>query len=243
MSRHVRYILSSCVARSSATHSLLTSTVIGIMVSFGTTQANAELLIHNEPSQQIKVAKIAGISSSQIKSQTLNIQSINTQIPSDISIIKLMQVMHLDEQIDAIVNSQQVAIDTINTQTSNRAQQTGDDKAGDKKLNKRQRELQTQIQGLLGQYAKIMTNSIDDATDVETMTQAYINAAKSYYSQAEVDAQIEFYDSVIGQSILAKQPQVTADFLKQSLPDDMSDTKNQLSELLPQMKQIIKSIL
>ena len=66
------------------------------------------------------------------------------------------------------------------------------------KLNKSQRELQEQIQKVLGQYAKIMTNGIGNATDKQTLTQAYINAAKTYYTQAEGDAQIDFYDTEMG---------------------------------------------
>lgn len=77
------------------------------------------------------------------------------------------------------------------------------------------------------------------------MTQAYMTAAKAYYTQAEVDAQINFYDKPIGQSILAKQPQVNTAFLQQSLPKDMdlNQTKEQLNEMLPQIKQLIKGIL
>ena len=88
-----------------------------------------------------------------------------------------------------------------------------------------------------------MTGTIDEAIDSETLTQAYISAAKAYYTQAEVDAQIAFYDTPVGQSILDKQPQVAAAFLKQSMPDDMSETESQLSELLSQVKKIIKDML
>ena len=145
--------------------------------------------------------------------------------------------MHIDEQIQSIIDGKQAAIDAINTQTQNQSQQTND-----KQLNKRQRELQNQIQSVLGQYAKIMTNGIGNTADIQTLTQAYISAAKTYYTQAEVDAQIKFYDTAVGQNILAKQPQITAAFLKESLPQDTSETENQLSELLPQMKQIVKGI-
>ena len=191
--------------------------------------ANAELIIHSEPNT--------------VRQDTNNIanQQIAKQAPSDVSIIKLMQVMHIDEQIQAIVNGQQAAIDAINTQTKNQAH-SNSQRGGDKNLNKRQRELQEQIQSVLGQYAKIMTNGIGNAADAQTLTQAYISAARTYYTQAEVDAQIKFYDTKMGQSILAKQPQITAAFLQQSLPDDTSETEAQLSELLPQMKRIIKGV-
>ena len=205
----------------------LLSLVVVTLMSAPIANANAELIIHSEPNTVNKdVNKIAN-------------QHNNKQAPTDVSIIKLMQVMHIDEQIQSIVNGQQAAIDAINMQTQNQVQK-GSQQINDKSLNKRQRQLQEQIQSVLGQYAKIMSNGIGDATDAQTLTQAYISAAKTYYTQAEVDAQIKFYDTEMGQSILAKQPQITAAFLQQSLPEDTSATEAQLGELLPQMKQIIK---
>ena len=207
----------------------LLSLVVVTLMSAPIANANAELIIHSEPNTVNKdVNKIAN-------------QHNNKQAPTDLSIIKLMQVMHIDEQIQSIVNGQQAAIDAINMQTQNQVQK-GSQQINDKSLNKRQRQLQEQIQSVLGQYAKIMSNGIGDATDAQTLTQAYISAAKTYYTQAEVDAQIKFYDTEMGQSILAKQPQITAAFLQQSLPEDTSATEAQLGELLPQMKQIIKGI-
>ena len=207
----------------------LLSLVVVTLMSAPIVNANAELIIHSEPNTVNKdVNKIAN-------------QHNNKQAPTDVSIIKLMQVMHIDEQIESIVNGQQAAIDAINMQTQNQVQK-GSQQINDKSLNKRQRQLQEQIQSVLGQYAKIMSNGIGDATDAQTLTQAYISAAKTYYTQAEVDAQIKFYDTEMGQSILAKQPQITAAFLQQSLPEDTSETEAQLGELLPQMKQIIKGI-
>ena len=207
----------------------LLSLVVVTLMSAPIANANAELIIHSEPNTVNKdVNKIAN-------------QHNNKQAPTDVSIIKLMQVLHIDEQIQSIVNGQQAAIDAINMQTQNQVQK-GSQQINDKSLNKRQRQLQEQIQSVLGQYAKIMNNGIGDATDAQTLTQAYISAAKTYYTQAEVDAQIKFYDTEMGQSILAKQPQITAAFLQQSLPEDTSATEAQLGELLPQMKQIIKGI-
>ena len=207
----------------------LLTLVVTTLLSAPIVNANAELIVHSEPNTARK--------------DTNNIakQQMNNQAPSDVSIIKLMQVMHIDAQIQSIVNGQQAAIDAINTQTKNH-NQSSNQRASDQQLNKRQRELQEQIQSVLGQYAKIMTEGIGNAADAQTLTQAYISAAKTYYTQAEVDAQIKFYDTAVGQSILAKQPQITAAFLQQSLPEDTSETEAQLSELLPQMKQIIKGV-
>ena len=212
----------------SAINPLLTL-VVTTLLSAPIVNANAELIIHSEPNT--------------VNNNANNIanQKNNKQAPTDVSIIKLMQVMHIDEQIQSIVNGQQAAMDAINMQTQQQAQNASQ-QVNDKPLNKRQRQLQEQIQSVLGQYAKIMSNGIGNATDAQTLTQAYISAAKTYYTQSEVDAQIKFYDTETGQSILAKQPQITAAFLQQSLPDDTSGTEAQLRELLPQMKQIVKGI-
>ncbi|MCG3809683.1 DUF2059 domain-containing protein [Psychrobacter sp. Ps4] len=213
----------------------LSMVVVTISAVASLTQAQAELVIHNEPAQQqsVSINRISANSASINNTAFMN----NNISPTDTSIVKLMEVMHIDEQIESIVNGQQAAINAINVQTQNRTESVGDGK-----LNKRQQALQEQIQKVLGQYAKIMTNGIGNAIDKQTLTQAYINAAKTYYTQAEVDAQIDFYDTMMGQSILAKQPQITAAFLKQSLPDDTSETEAQLDELLPQMQQIIQGV-
>ena len=213
----------------------LSMVVVTISAVASLTQAQAELVIHNEPAQQqsVSINRISANSASINNTAFMN----NNISPTDTSIVKLMEVMHIDEQIESIVNGQQAAINAINVQTQNRTESVGGGK-----LNKRQQALQEQIQKMLGQYAKIMTNTIGDTTDKQTLTQAYINAAKTYYTQAEVDAQIDFYDTMMGQSILSKQPQITAAFLKQSLPDDTSETEAQLDELLPQMQQIIQGV-
>ncbi|SLJ84095.1 DUF2059 domain-containing protein [Psychrobacter sp. DAB_AL43B] len=214
----------------------LLALVVATLMTGTAVQANAELIVHSDANQiqQTKMVTSAPYTVRKID----DAQSVSSPLPTDISIIKLMQVMHIDEQIESIVNGQQAAIEAINSQAQSRSQQ----QVNDKQLNKRQRELQDQIQNVLGQYAKIMSNGIGDATDAQTLTQAYISAAKTYYTQAEVDAQIKFYDTAVGQNILAKQPQITAAFLKHSLPDDTTETEAQLGELLPQMKQIVKGI-
>ncbi|WP_198330590.1 DUF2059 domain-containing protein [Psychrobacter cibarius] len=226
--------IESPVGRSIMVRSL-SMAVITISAVASLTQAQAELVIHNEPAQQqsVSINRISANSASINNTAFMN----NNISPTDTSIVKLMEVMHIDEQIESIVNGQQAAIDAINVQTQNRTESVGDGN-----LNKRQQALQEQIQKVLGQYAKIMTNTIGDTTDRQTLTQAYISAAKTYYTQAEVDAQIDFYDTVMGQSILSKQPQITAAFLKQSLPEDTSETEAQLDEILPQMQQIIQGV-
>ncbi|MDO5769239.1 MAG: DUF2059 domain-containing protein [Psychrobacter sp.] len=206
-----------------------------VLIMFGlTTQlAQAELIIHNESAKTEAVREAAKVSNAttlpSLSGSALGVAA------SEASILKLMQVMHIDEQIDTIIQSQTMAAEILKQQSQLPA---GKDEA----LTKRQRELRDQIQGLLGQYSQVLSGGIETATDKETLKRAYIDAAKAYYTQNEVDALIGFYDTPTGQSILEKQPQVTSAFLQQALPKDMSKTQQQLGELLPKMKQIFKDI-
>ena len=163
--------------------------------------------------------------------------SVNQQIPTDASVLKLMQVMHVDEQIDAIINGQQAVSDILEEQGNK-------SRVNEAKLNKRQRELAKNMQGVLAQYTKILAGGVQGTANKEELTQAYLAAAKAHYNQQEVNALIGFYDTQIGQSILEKNPKVTSEFLKASLPDEaeMKQTTEQLEELMPQIKQLIKGV-
>lgn len=162
---------------------------------------------------------------------------VNQQIPTDASVLKLMQVMHVDEQIDAIINGQQAVSDILEEQGNK-------SRVDEAKLNKRQRELAKNMQGVLAQYTKILAGGVQGTANKEELTQAYLAAAKAHYNQQEVNALIGFYDTQIGQSILEKNPKVTSEFLKASLPDEaeMKQTTEQLEELMPQIKQLIKGV-
>lgn len=162
---------------------------------------------------------------------------VNQQIPTDASVLKLMQVMHVDEQIDAIINGQQAVSDILEEQGNK-------SRVNEAKLNKRQRELAKNMQSVLAQYTKILAGGVQGTANKEELTQAYLAAAKAHYNQQEVNALIGFYDTQIGQSILEKNPKVTSEFLKASLPDEaeMKQTTEQLEELMPQIKQLIKGV-
>lgn len=129
--------IESPVGRSIMVRSL-SMAVITISAVASLTQAQAELVIHNEPAQQQSVS----INRISVNSASINNTAFMNNIsPTDTSIVKLMEVMHIDEQIESIVNGQQAAINAINVQTQNPTESVGDGK-----LNKRQQALQEQIQ-------------------------------------------------------------------------------------------------
>lgn len=194
--------------------------------------AQAELIINSGAGSS--GSAITATTNSQ---STASMQAVTQQRPTDASVLKLMQVMHVDEQIETIINSQQAMADILEQQG---------DKASvdDKKLNKRQREMAQSMQGVLEQYTKILAGGIQSTVTKEEMVEAYKAAAKAHYTQQEVTALIDFYDTPMGQSILEKNPKVTSEFLKASLPDEdeMKQTTKQLEELMPQIKDIFKGI-
>lgn len=122
--------------RPSEVVSPLLALVVATLMSATAVQANAELIVHSD-ANRIQHSKTV-IAAPYTVSKINELERVNSPLPTDISIIKLMQVMHIDEQIQSIVDGKQAAINAINTQTQNQ-------QINDKPLNKRQRELQNQI--------------------------------------------------------------------------------------------------
>ena len=224
----------------SAFKPLLTIVAITSISAAWVMPAQAELIISSGAGSNGSAIATTTAAQNTISTQNGTIQNgilVNQQIPTDASVLKLMQVMHVDEQIDAIINGQQAVSDILEEQGNK-------SKVNEAKLNKRQRELAKNMQGVLAQYTKILAGGVQGTANKEELTQGYLTAAKAHYNQQEVNALIGFYDTQIGQSILEKNPKVTSQFLKASLPDEaeMKQTTEQLEELMPQIKQLIKGV-
>lgn len=224
----------------SAFKPLLTIVAITSISAAWVMPAQAELIISSGAGSNGSAIATTTAAQNTISTQNGTIQNgilVNQQIPTDASVLKLMQVMHVDEQIDAIINGQQAVSDILEEQGNK-------SRVNEAKLNKRQRELAKNMQGVLAQYTKILAGGVQGTANKEELTQAYLAAAKAHYNQQEVNALIDFYDTQIGQSILEKNPKVTSQFLKASLPDEaeMKQTTEQLEELMPQIKQLIKGV-
>lgn len=229
----------------SAFKPLLTIVAITSISAAWVVPAQAELIISSGAGSNGSAIATTTAAQNSISTQNSTTQNgttqngivVNQQIPTDASVLKLMQVMHVDEQIDAIINGQQAVSDILEEQGNK-------SRVNEAKLNKRQRELAKNMQSVLAQYTKILAGGVQGTANKEELTQAYLAAAKAHYNQQEVNALIGFYDTQIGQSILEKNPKVTSEFLKASLPDEaeMKQTTEQLEGLMPQIKQLIKGV-
>lgn len=235
---------------------------------------HAELIIHSDNQA---ITDMNQINTSPLDNQQLpdmnvtRAMNVNRDVvPSEASIVRLMQVMHIDKQIDKIVAQRQQLVKVIQQKTDMNEVLSSDDmnegaanqngighdeidtnttsKNGiesDDESSARQQALRKQIQQVLTQYSQVLTDQLETTTDADKLRQAYIDAAKAHYTQAEVTAQIEFYQTPVGQSVLQKQPQVMATFVQRALPDiNTSDatSKEQLQKMLPAIRQIFTDV-
>ena len=99
------------------------------------------------------------------------------------------------------------------------------------------------MQDAIGEF---MQKSIDMQNQPQVREQfihAFIETAKTTYSQAEVNSMIEFYGSNIGQSVIAKQSQFGKAYLEKIMPVVMKNQQQTLQELMPAFKQKLEKIV
>lgn len=121
----------------SAFKPLLTIVAITSISAAWVVPAQAELIISSGVGSNGSAIATITTAQNTISNQNGTTQNgivVNQQIPTDASVLKLMQVMHVDEQIDAIINGQQAVSDILEEQGNK-------SKVNEPKLNKRQREL------------------------------------------------------------------------------------------------------
>ena len=150
----------------------------------------------------------------------------------------LRQVLHINTQIDTILAKQQQmnqAISQIPEITpATKPRGWGIKKWGEKK--------QYDVQQVLGKYSKIIAQGNDPEAQRQQILQAYKFAAKQHFTQAEVNAQLAFYDTPMGQQILAKQSLVTQDYLEKAAPVVIGELPNNIEKVLPNLQKDLEKI-
>lgn len=76
----------------------------------------------------------------------------------------------------------------------------------------------------------------------EQLIQDYIVTAKKHFTQQEVDAQVAFYSSAVGQSIIDKQPLMIQDYMTRTMPKVMQGSMEQVQRVLPRMQAEIAAL-
>lgn len=200
-------------AKKLALLTLLTSTGMTMLVH----PAYAELIIQNNP----------------VNAQT-PVTTINAQAqPTDAALDKLIKVLHIDKMIDEMLAQRQQAA----TMMKGLPQELPtDENAGIFS-----RHAQKQLKNIFVKYSTLLGQQLDQPLSKQQLQQAYQAIAKKTYTQAEVDALNQFYETPMGQRILSKQSQVSSEFVQVMMPTLIGDT-SQLEKALPSLQKDIEKI-
>ena len=198
-------------AKKLALLTLLTSTGMTMLVH----PAYAELIIQNNPvNAQMPIA-------------TINAQ---TQ-PTDASLDKLIKVLHIDKMIDEMIAQRQ--------QAANMMKGLPQELPTDENAGIFSRHAQKQLKNIFVKYSTLLGQQLDQPISKQQLQQAYQAIAKKTYTQAEVDALNQFYETPMGQRILSKQSQVSSEFVQVMMPTLIGDT-SQLEKAMPSLQKDIE---
>lgn len=192
---------------------LLTSTGMTMLVH----PAYAELIIQNNP----------------VNAKT-PIATINAQTqPTDASLDKLIKVLHIDKMIDEMLAQRQ--------QAANMTKGLPQELPTDENAGIFSRHAQKQLKNIFVKYSTILGQQLDQPISKQQLQQTYQAIAKKTYTQAEVDALNQFYETPMGQRILSKQSQVSNEFVQVMMPTLIGDT-SQLEKAMPSLQKDIEKI-
>lgn len=208
------HLLWSLTAKKLAGLALLVSSSMTMLVH----PAYAELIIQNNP----------------LNAQTpvTTINELQTQ-PTDASLDKLVKVLHIDKMIDEMLAQRQQAA----TMMKGLPQELPtDENAGIFS-----RHAQKQLKNIFVKYSTVLGQQLDQPISKQQLQQAYQAIAKKTYTQAEVDALNQFYETPMGQRILGKQSQVSSEFVQVMMPTLIGDT-SQFEKAMPSLQKDIEKI-
>ena len=207
----------SLTAKKLAGLAFLTSTSMTMLVH----PAYAELIIQNNPVNAVNA---------QTPVTTLN--ELQTQ-PTDASLDKLIKVLHIDKMIDEMIAQRQQAASMMKGLPQ---ELPTDENAGIFS-----RHAQKQLKNIFVKYSTVLGQQLDQPISKQQLQQAYQAIAKKTYTQAEVDALNQFYETPMGQRILSKQSQVSSEFVQVMMPTLIGDT-SQLEKAMPSLQKDIEKI-
>lgn len=200
-------------AKKLALLTLLTSTGMTMLVH----PAYAELIIQNNP----------------VNAQT-PVTTINAQAqPTDAALDKLIKVLHIDKMIDEMLAQRQ--------QAATMMKELPQELPTDENAGIFSRHAQKQLKNIFVKYSTLLGQQLDQPISKQQLQQAYQAIAKKTYTQAEVDALNQFYETPMGQRILGKQSQVSSEFVQVMMPTLIGDT-SQLEKAMPSLQKDIEKI-
>lgn len=210
-------LLWSLTAKKLAGLALLISTSMTMLVH----PAYAQLIIQNNPVNAVNA-----------QPPVTTINELQTQ-PTDASLDKLIKVLHIDKMIDEMLAQRQQAAAMMKGLPQ---EFPTDENAGIFS-----RHAQKQLKNIFVKYSTVLGQQLDQPISKQQLQQAYQAIAKKTYTQAEVDALNQFYETPMGQRILSKQSQVSSEFVQVMMPTLIGDT-SQLEKAMPSLQKDIEKI-
>lgn len=152
------------------------------------------------------------------------------QVPSDTSLIKLLEITRMADMMQSVSGTQSDMMASIIESTLKQEDL--------EQMTAKQRQ---EMMRVLTQYSQQMLAETNKAT-VEMAQKHFITVAKNHYTQAEVDAQIAFYNTDVGQSILDKQPKLMQEYMKVLTPEVVEIANATREKLTPQLEKDLEAI-
>jgi len=163
------------------------------------------------------------LSVSAVSLMAVPIVSAQAAVPTDTSLLKLIKVTKVVDMMDKM---------SSDTKTTEQIMQSMLASLPIDHLSQDQRQHFNEI---MSKYSKEMTNNSDRESMNQQVVDVYVKTAKQHFNQKEVDAQIAFYSSDVGQSIIDKQPDMMKDYMAQIMPIVMDSTMQKMRDIMPRM--------
>lgn len=158
-----------------------------------------------------------------LSAMTIPTLSVQAAVPTDASLMKLIEVTKVIETMNDMSSDSEVTEQVMQTMLASMP---------DNELTAAQRK---RFDEIVLKYSKEMTSKDNVESLNRQITNAYIQSAKQHFNQQEVDAQIAFYSSQVGQSIIDKQPAMMKDYMAKIMPVVMESTMKKMQEVMPKM--------
>ena len=163
------------------------------------------------------------LSVSAVSLMAVPIVSAQAAVPTDTSLLKLIKVTKVVDMMDKM---------SSDTKTTEQIMQSMLASLPIDHLSQDQRQRFNEI---MSKYSKEMMNNSDRESMNQQVVDVYVKTAKQHFNQKEVDAQIAFYSSDVGQSIIDKQPDMMKDYMAQIMPIVMDSTMQKMRDIMPRM--------
>ena len=157
--------------------------------------------------------------------------SAQAAVPTDASLLRLANVTKVLERADDISDSDVIANQIKQSMLASLPSENISEE-------KRQR-----LDEIVSRYSTQMTTSNDMSSMNRQVMNIYMETAKQHFNQEEVDAQIAFYSSKIGQSIIDKQPAMMNDYMAEVMPIVMKSTVDNVKDIVPKMAAEIEALM